>query len=93
MLIVNEYTRMAFIFFLKSKTKEEVFNSKNLFITRAERHCDRKVKMITTDGGSEFINSILIPFCEDLGIVKNTTASYSPQQNGLIEQCKAQKCQ
>ncbi|KAI7933351.1 hypothetical protein MJO29_016913 [Puccinia striiformis f. sp. tritici] len=85
MLIINEYSRMAFIFFLKSKTKEEVFSAINSFITRAERHCDRKVKMITTDGGSEFINSLLIPFCESLGIVKNTTAPYTPQQNGLVE--------
>jgi transposase InsO family protein len=85
MLIINEYTQMTFIHFLKTKTKEEVFGAINSFILHAERHCDKKVKMITTDGGGEFINSLLIPFCESLGIVKNTTAPYTPQQNGLVE--------
>jgi hypothetical protein len=85
MLIIDEYTRMAFIYFLKTKTKEEVFEAINDFILRAERHCKNKVKMITTDGGGEFINSLLIPFCESLGIVKNTTAPCTPQQNGLVE--------
>jgi hypothetical protein len=73
MLIVDEYTPMAFIYFLKTKTKEEVFEAINNFILRAERHCKKKVKMITTDGGGKFINSLLIPFCKSLGIVKNTT--------------------
>jgi transposase InsO family protein len=85
MLIIDEYTRMAFISFLKTKTKEEVFEAINSFILRSERHSDKKVKMITADGGGEFINSLLIPFCETLGIVKNTTAPYTPQQNGLVE--------
>jgi transposase InsO family protein len=84
-LVVDEYTRMKFIYFLKTKTKEEVFEAINSFILRAERHCDKKVKMITTNGGSEFINSLLTPFCESLGIVKNTTTPYTPQQNGLVE--------
>jgi hypothetical protein len=42
--------------------------------------------MITTDGESKFINSLLISFCNKLGIIENTNAPYSPQQNGLIEQ-------
>jgi transposase InsO family protein len=85
MLIINEYTRMTFISFLKTKTKEEVFEAINSFILRAERHWDKKVKMITTNGGGEFINYLLIPFCKSLGIVTNTTAPYTPQQNGLVE--------
>ncbi|KAI7962771.1 hypothetical protein MJO28_000865 [Puccinia striiformis f. sp. tritici] len=41
--------------------------------------------MITTDGGGEFINSLLIPYCHELGILKNTTAPYTPQQNSIVE--------
>ncbi|KAI7956601.1 hypothetical protein MJO28_003696 [Puccinia striiformis f. sp. tritici] len=41
--------------------------------------------MITTDGGGEFINSLLIPYCHELSIMKNTTAPYTPQQNSIVE--------
>ncbi|POW05442.1 hypothetical protein PSTT_09661 [Puccinia striiformis] len=85
LLIIDEFTRMTFIYFLKSKTKEEIFESINSFIIKAERHWDRKVKMITTDGGGEFINSLLMPYCHELGIMKNTTAPYTPQQNSIVE--------
>jgi hypothetical protein len=85
MLVIDQSTQMIFIYFLKSKTQEEVFEAINLFITRAERHWDCKVKMFTSDGGSELINSLLTGYCHELGIIKNTSVPYSPQQNSIVE--------
>ena len=77
LLIVDEATRMMFIFFLKTKTSEEILDFLNLFVTCAEQHWDKKVKIITSDGGGEFVNNLLSTYCDKIGIIKSTTAPYS----------------
>ena len=38
-----------------------------------------------TDNGTEYSNSMFVDFCNDLGIRREFTASYTPQQNGPVE--------
>ena len=38
-----------------------------------------------TDNGTEYSNSMLVDFCNDLGIRRELTALDTPQQNGAIE--------
>ena len=38
-----------------------------------------------TDNGTEYLNSMLVDFCNDLGIRREFTAPYTPQQNRLVE--------
>lgn len=54
----------------------------------AERQSGCKIKTFTLDGGSEFINSLFGPFCDEHGISIHQTASYTPEQNGVAERSK-----
>lgn len=76
---------MRFVYNLKSKDKETVFEALSHFIAVVERQKDRKLKQFTLDGGSEFFNSLFVPFCEERGIILHKTAAYKPEQNGVAE--------
>ncbi|GJX79537.1 retrovirus-related pol polyprotein from transposon TNT 1-94 [Tanacetum coccineum] len=40
---------------------------------------------ILTDNGTKVINNILVNFCDEKGISKNFSSSYTPNQNGVAE--------
>lgn len=46
-----------------------------------------KIKHIRSDNGTEFKNSGLDDYLDDLGITHELSAPYTPQQNGVVE-CK-----
>lgn len=67
-LFTDDLTGMKFVYFLKSKDKTSVFNAILAFIIFAERQSERKVKCFTLDQGSEFFNSLFVPYCREQGI-------------------------
>ena len=54
-------------------TKDEVENQLN-----------KKIQILRSDRGGEF-ESPFEQFCAENGIIHQTTAPYSPQQNGIAE--------
>ena len=50
-----------------------------------ETGTQEKVQSIRTDRGTEFINADLQDFCHTKGILHQTSAPYTPQQNGKAE--------
>lgn len=84
-LFTDDYTRYRYISFLRSKSAEDVHLKVSQFIALVERQQGRQVKKITLDNGSEFINDTMSPACEKLGIYLRTTASYTPEENGVAE--------
>ena len=84
-MFTDDYSGMKFVEKLPSKNKIDVFNSLEKFITMAERQQDRKVKAFTLNHGSEFFNSLFIPFCDEKGILLHDTAPYTPAQNSVSE--------
>jgi transposase InsO family protein len=54
-------------------------------ITYWERQTESKVKAVRTDRGTEFLNKTLHGFCTENGIHTETSAAYTPQQNGVAE--------
>ncbi|GJT71866.1 putative ribonuclease H-like domain-containing protein [Tanacetum coccineum] len=55
------------------------------FITEIENQLDHKVKVIRSDNGTEFKNSIMNQFCEMKGIKREFSVARTPQQNGVAE--------
>ncbi|KAL2233050.1 UNVERIFIED_CONTAM: Retrovirus-related Pol polyprotein from transposon RE2 [Sesamum indicum] len=45
----------------------------------------KEIKVIRSDNGSEFLNKECQTFCNEIGIVHQTSCAYTPQQNGRIE--------
>ena len=54
------------------------------FKNEAENQLDRKIKVIRSDRGGEY-EAPFGDFCSQNGIIHQTTAPYSPQQNGVVE--------
>ena len=52
--------------------------------SEVENQLDRKIKVIRSDRGGEY-EAPFGDFCSKNGIIHQTTAPYSPQQNGVAE--------
>jgi transposase InsO family protein len=50
-----------------------------------EAECDRKLRVLRTDNVSEFTSAKFASYCADEGVQRHYSASYSPQQNDVIE--------
>ncbi|GJQ99998.1 putative ribonuclease H-like domain-containing protein [Tanacetum coccineum] len=71
------------VFFLA--TKDETSGILKTFITEIENQLDYKVKVIRSDNGTEFKNSVMNQFCEMKGIKREFSVARTPQQNGVAE--------
>ncbi|GJV59837.1 putative ribonuclease H-like domain-containing protein [Tanacetum coccineum] len=65
--------------------KDETSGILKTFITEIENQLDHKVKVIRSDNGTEFKNSVMNQFCELKGIKREFSVARTPQQNGVVE--------
>jgi transposase InsO family protein len=50
-----------------------------------ENLSERKIKILRSDNGGEYTSKELMNFCKDVGIKRELTTPYNPQQNGVAE--------
>lgn len=81
----DDKSRRIFVYFLEEKSAQNVYEAFENFRCMAERHSGKKLKTIRTDNGKEFTNRKLEDHLKRLGIRHQTTADYTPEQNGLAE--------
>lgn len=58
------------------------------YISYAELHTEKKIKMLSIDSCGELFNDSPVPHCNDNRIFLRVTARQTPQQNGEAEQEK-----
>ncbi|GJT94589.1 putative ribonuclease H-like domain-containing protein [Tanacetum coccineum] len=83
LVVTDDFSRFFLIFFLA--TKDETSGILKTFITKIENQLDHKVKVIWSDNGTEFKNSIMNQFCERKEIKREFSVARTPQQNGVVE--------
>lgn len=81
--IVDDFSRAVWVYLLKSKT--EVGHYITNFIKLIFTQFNKKVKIIRSDNGTEFVNNQLSSLFNDLGMIHQTSCAYTPQQNGIAE--------
>lgn len=82
--IVEDFSRSTWTFLLKNK--REASNHLKNFVQLIETQFNIRIKQIRTDNAFELGNSIdLKNFFAEKGIIHQTTCSYTPQQNGVVE--------
>ena len=62
MLFIDDFTRMAWVYFLKEKS--ETFNKFKAFKTLVENEIGVKIKCLRLDNGGEFTSKEFNIFCE-----------------------------
>ena len=67
------------------KHKSEVFGLFKVFKALVENQCGRKLKVLRSENGGEYVKSEFIQYCADAGIQMHHSIPYSPQQNGVAE--------
>ncbi|GJV03970.1 zinc finger, CCHC-type containing protein [Tanacetum coccineum] len=82
-LLVDDYTRYMWVYFLK--LKDEAFETFKEFKLKVENEVGKKLRSFRTDRGGEFTSREFTRYCNENGILRQLTAPYSPQQNGIVE--------
>jgi transposase InsO family protein len=80
---IDDYSRKTWIYFLKSK--DEVFSKFKEFKALIENLSERNIKILRSDNGGEYTSKEFVNFCKDVGIKRELTTPYNPQQNGVAE--------
>lgn len=84
-LFTDDHTSYRHVAGLITKTAPATFEKITQYVALTERQSERKLKRLTLDNGSEFVNHLLVPYCEKKGITLRLTAPYTPEENGVAE--------
>jgi transposase InsO family protein len=77
LVIVDDYSRFTWVFFLQDKNEiQEVLKK---FLRIAQNEFDAKVKKIRSDNNTEFKNTQVEDFLDEKGINDEFSAPYTPQ--------------
>jgi hypothetical protein len=79
----DDKTRYTMIYFLRQK--DQVLPAFKEYKALVENKLDRKIKALRSDRGGEYIGSEMTVYLAEHGIEHQTTARYSPEQNGVSE--------
>ncbi|GKE58393.1 putative ribonuclease H-like domain-containing protein [Tanacetum coccineum] len=83
LVVTDDFSRFSWVFFLA--TNDETSGILKIFITEKENQLDYKVKVVRSNNGTEFKNSVMNQFCEIKGIKREFSVARTPQQNGVAE--------
>nr|AAX95066.1 retrotransposon protein, putative, unclassified [Oryza sativa Japonica Group]ABA91624.1 retrotransposon protein, putative, unclassified [Oryza sativa Japonica Group] len=83
LLLVDDYSRYMWLTLLA--TKDGAPAAIKRVQAAAERKSGRKLWALRTDRGGEFTVGHFTEYCAELGVQRELTAPYSPQQNGVVE--------
>ncbi|KAK9942775.1 hypothetical protein M0R45_008423 [Rubus argutus] len=79
---IDDCTRYCYVYLLRSK--DEAIEMFKYYKNEVENQLGKKIKILRSDRGGEY-EAPFAEFCAQHGIIHQTTAPYSPQQNGVAE--------
>jgi transposase InsO family protein len=83
MLIMDDYSRLTWVAFLKEKA--EAFEKFKIFKALTETQTGKRLKAVRSDRGGEFMSRDFKEIYNDHGIKREYTIPRTPQQNGVVE--------
>jgi transposase InsO family protein len=83
MLLVDDYTRMIVVCFLKNKS--EAFENFKIYKEMVENEMNSRIKCLRSDNGGEFTSKEFMDYCSSHGIKRQFSVARTPQQNGVVE--------
>jgi transposase InsO family protein len=83
LIFVDNFSRFTWTYFLRKKS--EVFQHLKDFKSLVETRSGKKIKVLQTDNGGEYVNHEIHDLFHEAGIQLQHTIPYTPQQNGVAE--------
>lgn len=83
MTFTDDFSRKSFVYFLSSK--DEVFDKFVEFKALVENETGKKIKILRSDNGGEYVSNAMNNFLKKNGIRHQLTIPRSAQQNGVAE--------
>jgi transposase InsO family protein len=80
---IDNFSRKTHVYLLKAKGK--AFEKFKQYKALVENKIGHKIKVLRSDNGGEFVSKKFDAFLAKCGIQRQTSAPYSPQQNGVAE--------
>ncbi|KAG7552374.1 Zinc finger CCHC-type [Arabidopsis thaliana x Arabidopsis arenosa] len=80
---IDDYSKFCQIYLIK--TKDEALDMFKKFKAEVENQLDKRIKILRSDRGGEYLSNEFSEFCSTYGIIHQTTAPYTPMQNGVAE--------
>ena len=80
---IDDYSRYTYVYLLKQK--DEAFGAFKIFKAEVENQLNIKIKVLRSDRGGEYFSNEFTHFCEENGIIHESSAPHTPQQNGVAE--------
>ena len=80
---IDDCSKFCYVYLIN--TKDEALNMFKTYKAEVENQLDKKIKILRSDRGGEYESNDFAEFCSTYGIVHQTTAPYTPQQNGVAE--------
>jgi hypothetical protein len=77
MLLVDDYTRMTIVFFLKNKSED--FQNFKIYKEMVENEMDSKIKCLRSNNGGEFTSKEFMDYCINHGIKRKFSVARTPQ--------------
>ena len=74
------------------KSKDEVVCKFKEFTALVERQTGKKLKILRSDNGKEYVCAEMKKFMREKGIKHQLTVQYTPEQNGIAERCNRSLC-
>src|SRR5579871_5563436 len=72
-------------YYLKTKEGNVVLEKFKEYKAWTENVTGKKIKILRTDGGGEYVNNAISKYLEECGIEHQRTVPYTPQQNSVSE--------
>jgi transposase InsO family protein len=83
LVIVDDFSRYTWVFFLHDKS--DIASIFKKFDKKVQNEFDNKIKKIRSDKRKEFDNTNIHEYCVEIGIKHEVSATYTTQQNGVVE--------
>jgi hypothetical protein len=80
---IDDYSKFCYVYLLKHKS--EAFSKFLLYLAEVQNRFKTKIVHLRTDRGGEYLGGEFDKFCEDNGIIHQTSAPRTPEQNGVAE--------
>ena len=78
---IDNFSRFTYVYLMRNK--DESFDMFKRYKTEVENQNGRKIKILRSDRGGEYFPNNFSTFCEEHGIIHQSSAPYTPLQNGL----------